>query len=78
MLFYIYLGNDAIHQLTKNRPVKLRVDLQRFSGEKGYGEYSTFAVGDENSNYKMNVTGFHGTIGEVFFSVISYNAFMLI
>lgn len=49
MLIPTKIGNDVIHQLTKNNPQKLRVHLQRFSGEKGYAEYSRFAVGDENS-----------------------------
>lgn len=51
MLIRTITGNDAIYQLTKNSPQKLRVNLQRFSGEKGYAEYSKFALGDENSKY---------------------------
>ena len=59
-------GNDVIHLLTKNKPQRLRVELQTFSGEKGYAEYSTFAVGNETSKYKLNVSGFTGNIGEFF------------
>ena len=58
-------GNDVIHLLTKNKPQRLRVELQRYSfGEKGSGEYSTFAVGNETSKYRLNVSGFKGIIGE--------------
>lgn len=64
-LVYIYtLGNDVIHELTKNKPNKLRIDLERFSGQKGHGEYSSFVVDNENKKYKMTVSGFHGSIGE--------------
>lgn len=59
----IYLGNDVIHQLTKTSPQKIRIVLQRYSGEKGQAEYSKFAVGDENSKYKLTVSGYSGTIG---------------
>lgn len=59
-------GNEAIHQLTKSSPQNLRVDLQRFSGEKGFAEYTKFAVGDENSKYKLAVSGYSGNIGECF------------
>lgn len=52
-----------IHQLTKSSPQKLRVNLQRFSGEKGYAEYSRFAVGNENSKYKLTISGYSGNIG---------------
>lgn len=58
------LGNEIIQQLTKNSPQKLRVDLQRFSGEKGYAEYSHFAVGNEDSKYKLTLSGYIGTIGK--------------
>ena len=57
-------GNDVIHLLTKNKPQRLRVELQRFSGEKGYAEYSTFAVENEISKYRLNVSGYEGNIGE--------------
>uniref|UniRef100_K1PLI4 Angiopoietin-4 n=1 Tax=Magallana gigas TaxID=29159 RepID=K1PLI4_MAGGI len=57
-----WIGNDVIHQLTKTSPQKLRFVLQRYSGEKGQAEYSKFAVGDENSKYKLTVSGYSGTI----------------
>ncbi|XP_078314300.1 microfibril-associated glycoprotein 4-like isoform X2 [Crassostrea virginica] len=59
-----WIGNDVIHLLTKNKPQRLRVELQRFSGETGYGEYSTFAVGNETSKYRLNISGFKGNIGD--------------
>lgn len=63
MLILTTIGNDDIHRLTKNSPQKLRVNLQRFSGEKGYAEYSRFAVGNENSKYKLTISGYSGNIG---------------
>uniref|UniRef100_A0A8W8J3G1 Fibrinogen C-terminal domain-containing protein n=1 Tax=Magallana gigas TaxID=29159 RepID=A0A8W8J3G1_MAGGI len=56
-------SNDVIHQLTKTSPQRIRIVLQRYSGEKGRAEYSKFAVGDENSKYKLTVSGYRGTIG---------------
>eukprot|EP00105_Crassostrea_gigas_P010292 XP_011425520.1 PREDICTED: ryncolin-1 isoform X1 [Crassostrea gigas] len=58
-----WIGNDVIHQLTKTSPQRIRIVLQRYSGEKGRAEYSKFAVGDENSKYKLTVSGYRGTIG---------------
>lgn len=60
------LGNDVIHQLTENNTQKLRVELQRFSGETGHADYSNFAVGNENSKYKLTLSGYSGTIGRHF------------
>lgn len=64
MLIRTKIGNDAIHQITKNSPQKLRVDLQRFSGQKGHAEYSTFSVGNEQMKYKLTISGYSGNIGK--------------
>ena len=40
----MYIGNDAIHDLTKSGKAKLRIDLRKFSGEQGNVTYSTFKV----------------------------------
>lgn len=52
-----------IYQLTKDKTQVLRIELQRFNGDMGYAEYSTFIVGDEFSKYKLSVSGYSGTIG---------------
>ena len=53
-----------IHLLTKDKNQLLRVELERFNGEKGYAEYSTFIVSDEQNKYKLTVSGYNGTIGK--------------
>ena len=42
----MYIGNDAIHDLTKSGKAKLRIDLRKFSGDQGNVTYSTFKVGE--------------------------------
>ncbi|XP_078329258.1 fibrinogen-like protein A isoform X3 [Crassostrea virginica] len=59
-----WIGNDMIHLLTKNKTQVLRVELERFNGEKGYADYSTFIVGDELSKYKLTVSRYNGNIGD--------------
>lgn len=48
--------------MTKN---ELRVDLQKFSGEKAYAKYSKFSVGSESEKYKIVVGGYSGNAGEM-------------
>lgn len=48
--------------MTKN---ELRVDLQKFSGEKAYAKYSKFSVGSESEKYKIIVGGYSGNAGEM-------------
>ena len=54
-----WLGLDKIHRLTKN-PSKLRVDLEDFSGNTAYAEYSSFGVGDKGSKYKLSLGSYSG------------------
>uniref|UniRef100_K1QU85 Ficolin-2 n=1 Tax=Magallana gigas TaxID=29159 RepID=K1QU85_MAGGI len=59
-----WLGNEDIHLLTTKTSQELRVDLQKFSGEKAYAKYSTFTVGSESQKYKLTVGGYSGTAGD--------------
>nr|XP_022340185.1 tenascin-R-like [Crassostrea virginica] len=60
-----WLGNDVLHSLTFKRKHELKVDLEMFSGAKGYAKYSTFFVGSESEKYKLTVTGYTGNAGDV-------------
>nr|XP_022302013.1 angiopoietin-4-like [Crassostrea virginica] len=58
-----WIGNEAIHYLTKNGKAKLRLDLKKFSGEQGNITYSTFKVGSKSEKYKLTIGGFKGSLG---------------
>ncbi|XP_052715843.1 angiopoietin-4-like isoform X2 [Crassostrea angulata] len=59
-----WIGNDMLHKLTSMNPQELRVDMERFNGEKAYAIYSNFSVGDEASKYQLQVTGYSGNAGD--------------
>nr|XP_034338047.1 fibrinogen-like protein A [Crassostrea gigas] len=59
-----WIGNDMLHRLTSMNPQELRVDMERFNGEKAYAVYSNFSVGDEASKYQLQVTGYSGNAGD--------------
>ncbi|XP_062591934.1 ryncolin-1-like [Saccostrea cucullata] len=58
-----WIGNDAIHALTKDQDQELRVDLQRFNGDTAYAKYSTFYIGNEDEKYQLTVSEYRGTAG---------------
>jgi hypothetical protein len=60
---FSFIGNEAIHEITKTTQQEIRIDLQRFNGDKAHALYSKFEVGDENSKYKLSVKGYSGTAG---------------
>ena len=59
-----WLGLDAIHDLTKNGGVSLRVDMTAVTGSKYYAKYLNFNVGEESTNYILHVSGYSGTAGD--------------
>ncbi|XP_052715033.1 ryncolin-1-like isoform X2 [Crassostrea angulata] len=59
-----WIGNDMLHRLTSQKLQELRVDMERFNGEKAYAVYSRFAVGNETSKYKLEVNGYSGNAGD--------------
>ena len=63
--FMIYLGNEAIHLLTKKSSQELRVDMEKFTGEKAYAKYSTFSVGTGSQKYKLTIGGYNGNAGKM-------------
>ena len=62
----IYLGNEAIHLLTTKNKQELRVEMEKFTGEKAYSKYSTFSVGAESQRYKLTIGGYSGNAGEMY------------
>jgi len=67
-----WLGNELLHQLTKDGLYKVRFDLQaRGSGNWYWAEYSTFIVDNEANWYNLNVIGYLGNAGD---SMKSHNA----
>ena len=51
-------GLENMYQLTRNRKYMLRVDLEDFTGRKGFALYSSFSVDCECVGYQLHVSGF--------------------
>ncbi|XP_043945554.1 ficolin-2-like [Protopterus annectens] len=67
-----WLGNDNIHQLTKQGRFQLRVDLRDFDDQMGFAVYSGFKVLGEQNKYKLVLEAFvTGNIGD---SLMKHNA----
>ena len=69
-----WLGLDKIHRLTKERS-RLRVDLEDFSGNTAYAEYSVFGVSDEGSKYKLSLGSYSGNCNDHFLSILMSGKF---
>jgi len=60
-----WIGNDLIHELTKDNRYKLRFDLQQAATEQWFwAEYSRFIVKSEAEGYLLNIAGYTGNAGK--------------
>lgn len=60
-----WIGNDRLHQLTKDGQYKLRVDLlSQFNGRWYWAEYDGFSVADESTDYTLFVSDYSGNAGD--------------
>ena len=59
-----WLGNDKIHRLTASRASSLRVELGDWNGGKAYVKYGKFNIGDEQAQYRLEVSSYSGTAGD--------------
>ena len=56
--------------MTSQGSNKLRIDIEDFSGDSRYAVYNLFKVGDEASQYKLDLGGYSGDVGKIFNSII--------
>ncbi|XP_058120137.1 ficolin-1-like [Anopheles ziemanni] len=48
-----WLGLEYVHQITKNQPHELLVEMKDFHGNYGYAKYAEFQVGNESEMYAL-------------------------
>ena len=63
---YLSTGNDNIHTLTSQGSYKLRIDLENVLGVASYAVYDVFRVGDEASQYLLDINGYSGNASKLF------------
>ena len=59
-----FLGLESTHQLAHNSNSELRVELEEWSGSKGYAKYNNFGVEDSATKYTLTVSGYSGNAGD--------------
>jgi hypothetical protein len=60
----------CLPSITSQGRYKLRINIEDFSGDSRYAVYNLFIVGDEASQYKLDVGGYSGDAGKNFNSII--------
>lgn len=82
-----FAGNSHIHQMSINGSHELSVLLVKKNGIKAYANYSKFSVGDEQSQFLLHITNYHGDAGKIilenhmlscFNTIVTFNSFIFI
>ena len=69
-----WLGLEKLHRLTRNGHWKLRVELEDFSGQTLYAEYTDFSIGDSSTYYRLRYNEYIGAAGDSL-ALNKYSAF---
>ncbi|XP_014246294.1 protein scabrous [Cimex lectularius] len=59
-----WIGNEGLHHLSKDNNTRLKVDMIDIYGKLWSADYSFFKVGDRDSGFKLNVSGFSGNASD--------------
>ncbi|XP_071835331.1 uncharacterized protein [Apostichopus japonicus] len=63
-----WLGNDKLAALTSQGEYELRIEFDSKSGQHYYAKYSSFSVGDVDTNFRLSVSGYDSS------STVGYDA----
>ncbi|XP_041361959.1 ficolin-3-like [Gigantopelta aegis] len=59
-----WLGNEKIHQITKQQSYELRIDLEDFAGNRTYAVYSPFSLDTKEQFYTLHIGNYSGNAGD--------------
>ncbi|XP_034941616.1 protein scabrous [Chelonus insularis] len=61
-----WVGNEALHRLTRDNCTRLRIDLTDIYGTKWRADYDYFNVQSEETGYQLHVGGYSGNATDAF------------
>lgn len=59
-----WIGNEALHRLTADGCMELRVELGDIYGQRWLAEYDQAVVGPRDDGYRLSVTGYRGNASD--------------
>ncbi|XP_076805708.1 microfibril-associated glycoprotein 4-like [Clavelina lepadiformis] len=59
-----WLGLDNIHEMTRRRGCRLKIELWDFDGNQRHAHYSSFSIKSAKNLYRLRVSGYSGNAGD--------------
>lgn len=63
-----WFGNEFIFNLTNEKQMVLRIELEDFDGNKAWAQYDMFRIGSEREGYKLMIGSYIGNASDSFSS----------
>lgn len=63
-----WFGNEFIFNLTNEKEMVLRVELEDFDGNRAWAQYNLFRIGSEQEGYKLMIGSYKGNASDSFSS----------
>ena len=57
-----WLGLEKIHRITKSQKHELRIELEDFSGNTRFAQYTNVTIAGESDKYRINLGVYSGMI----------------
>lgn len=64
------LGNEILYRLVTNRKYRLRVIIKDWNEEILHADYSTFSIASSSDFYRLSVSGYNGTAGNLSYTIL--------
>ncbi|XP_071053037.1 angiopoietin-related protein 7-like [Onthophagus taurus] len=61
-----WIGNNVLHRLSDKNDLKLRIELETFSGKKMWAEYKSFKIGNEDDYFRLKIGTYSGNATDSF------------
>ncbi|XP_028403352.1 microfibril-associated glycoprotein 4-like [Dendronephthya gigantea] len=58
-----WLGLEKIHRITKSQKHELRIELEDFSGNTRFAQYTNVSISNESDKYRINLGVYSGNAG---------------
>ncbi len=59
-----WFGLNKLYALTSRKKYQLRIDMLDWDGKWRFAIYDQFSIEDEDNNYRLHVSGYHGNAGD--------------
>lgn len=67
-----WMGLENLSRMTSASAVQIHIYLDTFDDDWAYAAYDSFHIADSSDDYRLTVSGYHGTAGDAFTALTNF------